>query len=400
MPNHDTPRILISRLSAVGDSVLTLPMLCALRAEFPGAYIAWVTERAAGSLLRGHRALDDLIVVPKGFLKSPAQVRQLRAELRSRHFDIALDPQSLAKSALVSYLSGAKRRIGFSKPRGRELSWWLNRELVTATREHLVDAQLELLQPLGIDSPAVQFDLPIPAAAEARVESILRSLHLGCDFIAINPGAGWNSRLWSNYRYGRVARTMGERYQVPSLVLWAGEHEHQWAKEIVACSGGRAVLAPSTSLPELAAIMRRSRMYLGSDTGPLHIAAAVGTSCVGLFGTTRPPFSGAYGPQHIALQKRYQDGTCRYRRRAPNDAMLEIDIDTVVAACEQLLVHENFTLDEAPRFRSDVSEAMDRRYSVSLSRWTVVRQPDHARTTSSLIDARLGVASTSQTEPT
>lgn len=331
------PRVLISRLSAIGDCVLTTPLLCAIRDHLPNARIAWVTQRAAATLLEGHAALDELIVVRKGWLTSPAEIRRLRSKLRASRFDIAIDPQGLIKSSIVTWLSGAAQRIGFHKPRGRELSRWFNRELVTPTKTHLVDAQLELLKPLGIRNPAVRFDLPVVAEVEDKVDGMIRAAHLGCDFVAVNPGAGWDSRLWSSYRYGRVARCLGERHQLPSLVLWSGARERMWAEEIVACSGGRAVLAPPTTLPELASVLRRARMFVGSDTGPLHIAAAGGTPCVGLHGTTRPADSGAYGAHHIHVQKRYQEGSSRERRRANNDAMLEIDVESVVAGCEQLL---------------------------------------------------------------
>lgn len=331
------PRILISRLSAIGDCILTTPLLCALRDRFPHAHLAWVTERGPATLLEGHAALDELIVVPKRWLKSPTEIRQLRSKLRASRFDIAIDPQGLTKSALVTWLSGAKRRIGFDQPRGRELSRWFNRELVTPTRSHIVDAQLELLKPLGVANPQVRFDLPVIAEVESKVDGMIRAAHLGCDFAAINCGAGWDSKLWSSYRYGRVARCLGERHQLPSFVLWSGERERAWGEETVACSGGRAVLAPPTTLPELAAVLRRARMFVGSDTGPLHIAAAVGTPCVGMFGTTRPEDCGAYGSQHVHIQKRFHDGTSRERRRADNEAMLEIDVDSVVVGCEELL---------------------------------------------------------------
>lgn len=330
-------RILISRLSAIGDCVLTTPLLCALRDHLPNARITWVTERVSAMLLEGHTALDELVVVPKRWLQSPAEIRRLRSKLRASRFDIAIDPQGLTKSSIVSWLSGAAQRIGFHKPRGRELSRWFNRELVAPTKTHLVDAQLELLKPLGIRTPAVRFDLPVIAEVEDKVDGMIHAAHLGCDFVAVNPGAGWDSRLWPAQRYGRVARCLGERHQLPSFVLWAGERERAWAEEIVACSGGRAVLAPPTTLQELASVLRRARIFVGSDTGPLHIASAGGTPCVGLHGTTRPEASGAYGAQHIHIQKRIHDGTSRERRRANNDAMLEIDVDSVVTACEELL---------------------------------------------------------------
>ncbi|MEO8495236.1 MAG: glycosyltransferase family 9 protein [Planctomycetota bacterium] len=331
------PRILISRLSAIGDCVLTTPLLCALRDHFPNSHLAWVTERGPATLLDGHAALDELIVVPKRWLKSPTEIRQLRSKLRAGRFDIAIDPQGLTKSALVTWLSGAKRRIGFHVPRGREVSRWFHSELVKPTKSHIVDAQLELLKPLGVENPRVRYDLPVVPEVKSKVDGMIRAAHLDCDFVAINCGAAWDSKLWSSYRYGRVARSLGERHQLPSLVLWSGERERAWAEEIVACSGGRAVLAPPTTLPELASVLRRARMFVGSDTGPLHIAAAVGTPCVGLFGTTRPEDSGAYGSQHVHVQKRFHDGTSRERRRANNEAMLEIDVDSVVAGCEELL---------------------------------------------------------------
>jgi lipopolysaccharide heptosyltransferase I len=346
-------RILISRLSAIGDCVLTMPMLCAIRDHFPNAHIAWVTQGGPATLLEGHDALDELIVVSRRWMKSPAEILSLRNRLLAGRFDITIDPQGLTKSSLITWLSGATRRIGFRIPRGRELSRCLNRELVPSTSKHLVDAQLELLKPLGIENMKVRFDSPIVSGIERRVASMLDELHLGCDFVAINSGASWGSKLWSTERYGHVARCLGERHEVPSLVCWGEPQERVWAEEIVGCSGGRAVLAPRTTLPELASILRRARMFVGSDTGPMHIAAAGGTPCVGLYGTTRPEVSGAYGPQHVHIQKRYQDGTGAQRRRANNDAMLDIDADSVVAACEQILMREP---DRQRQFEPQASE--------------------------------------------
>jgi ADP-heptose:LPS heptosyltransferase len=168
----------------------------------------------------------------------------------------------------------------------------------------------------------------------------LRTLHLGCPFVTINVGAGWNSRRWPPQQYGRVAKYLGQRYRIPSLVVWAGDRERIWGAEVVAQSGGNALLAPPTRLPELAALLRRSRLFIGSDTGPMHLAAAVGTSCIGLFGTTRPQDSGPYGAQHVVVQTRFQGGTARQRRRADNDAMREIPVDSVCSACDSLLNRE------------------------------------------------------------
>lgn len=329
-----TPRILISRLSALGDCLLTMPLLCALRDHFPRASLTWVVEHNAAPLVRGHRCLDHLIVLRKGWLKSPRQILRLRHQLRELQIDIAIDPQGLLRSGLAARLSGAPRRIGFAAPVGRELTPWLATQTVEPESSHVVDRQLELLVPLGVKWPRVRFEVPEDDSAAARVDDYLRDLR--CDALAvINPGATWDSRLWLMERYGQVARHLSQRGYA-SVVTWAGQRERGWAQAIVESSAGTAHLAPSTTLPELAALVRRARLFVGSDTGPLHLAAAVGTPCVGLYGTTRPEQSGPYGSQHIVLQEFYQAGSTRQRRTAANEAMRAISVERVCRACDEV----------------------------------------------------------------
>jgi lipopolysaccharide heptosyltransferase I len=329
-------RILIVRLSAIGDVLHGLPVLCALRAALPEAHLAWVVEGRASELLAGHPALDELIVVPRGWLKRPKSVGSLWRRLR-RRFDVAIDVQGLTKSAIAARLSGAPLRIGFAAPAGRELSPWLNNRLVVATATHVVDRNLELLAPLGIRSSGARFDLPERAEDAATAERILAELCPGAAPALINPGAGWPSKLWPAERFAGVARHLGEVHRLPSLVVWAGAAERGWAEAIVAGSGGWARLAPATSLVELAALARRARLFVSSDTGPLHLAAAVGTPCVGLFGPMPAERNGPYGPGHIALQRVCLTGSSRSRRQANNDSMLAISVAQVIAACEQIL---------------------------------------------------------------
>jgi lipopolysaccharide heptosyltransferase I len=332
-------RVLIVRLGAIGDVVLNTPVLCALRERFPQAYLAWTVEAPAAPLLAGHRALDRLIVVPRGWLKSWQAVRRLRSDLRTERFDIALDLQGLTKSSVAAWLSGAPRRIGFATAdfEGRELSPWLNTELVAAQRDHVVERGLELLQPLGIEAPTVHFDLNLDPLAVASAEAMLASLGLGTDVTLINPGAGWPSKIWPAERFAAVARHLGTAHGLPSLIVWAGQSERQWAEEIVAGSAGHARLAPATSLVQLAALTRQARLFVSSDTGPLHIAAANGTPCVGLYGPMSARRCGPYGKQHIALQTMCLNGSSRARRTATNESMCAISIETVCEACDQIL---------------------------------------------------------------
>jgi lipopolysaccharide heptosyltransferase I len=330
------PRILIVRLSAIGDALHGLPVLVALRDAFPQAFLAWAIEGRAASLLEGHPALDELIALPRRWLKSPRTVLNLRRRLKAFRFDVTIDVQGLSKSAIAARLSGAPRRIGFAGAEGREISRWLNNELVLPTKTHVVDRNLELLGPLGVHNPQVRFELHDAPADAQTAEHIVANLGLE-RFAIINPGAGWPSKLWPTDRYAAVTRHLSAKHELPSLVVWANPAERQMAEQIVACSGGRAVLAPDTTLGQLAALARRAELFVGSDTGPLHLAGAVGTCCVGLYGPSPLDRNGPYGPQHVGLQKIRLPGSSRERRQAGPESMQAISIADVCEACEQVL---------------------------------------------------------------
>ena len=332
-----SPRILIVRLSAIGDAILTLPLLNALRERFPQALLAWVVEQKASSILEGHEALDELITLPKGFLKSPRALWGLRRRLRDLRFDVALDTQGLTKSAVVGWLSGAKRRIGLAGQWGREISPWLNRELVRPTAPHMVDRTLELLRPLGIERPAVRFRVPETPAEHQQAAKLVQEAGWTHGFAIINPGAGSPSRLWPPSRFAAVARHLGGKWDLPSLVAWAGIGEMATAERIVAESEGHAQLSPPTSLRQLASIARLARLFLSSDTGPLHLAVAVGTPCVGLHGPWPAALTGPYGPEHVAIEKMVFHGSTRQRRRAGRQYMESIDVESVCHACDRIL---------------------------------------------------------------
>ncbi len=337
-PNRSGMRVLLVRLSAIGDVIHGLPVLCALREAQPDAFLAWVVEARAATLLKDHPALDELIVIERGWLQRPWQVWQLRRRLRQVRPDVAIDLQGLARSAIAARLSGAPRRIGFGCEKGRELSPWLNNELVHSSRQHIIECNLELLRPLVIENPPVRFNVPEkPEDALWAEEWIAAQGLLLRGFAIVNPGAGWPSKRWPPERYAAVAAQLGERFGLPSVVVWAGPEEHTWAEQIIGLSEGHAQLAPSTSLLQLAALCRRGRMFIGSDTGPLHLAAAVGTPCVGLYGPMPAERNGPYGPQHIAIQKGTFVGTSRQRRSAPADLMLAIEVEDVLTACEKIL---------------------------------------------------------------
>jgi lipopolysaccharide heptosyltransferase I len=331
------PRILIVRLSAIGDTIHTMPVLCALRDQLPNAFLGWVVERRSSELLRDHPALDELIVLPRRWFLSPRVVWDLRRRLKKLRFDVAVDVQGLTKSAVTAWLSGARRRIGMAGIDGRELSPWLNNERVEPRAAHIVDRNLELLRPLGIEAPMVRFGLPRLPLVDDRAEQIIADAHLGNGFAVINPGAGWSSKLWPPERFAALARHLGHNRGLASIVVSGGAEEHAWARAIVAGSEDHARLAPATSLVELAALVRRARLFIASDTGPLHVAAAVGTPCVGLFGPMPADRNGPYGSAHATVQRMQLSGSSRSRRNAGPESMLAIKVEDVARACDQIL---------------------------------------------------------------
>jgi heptosyltransferase I len=334
-----SPRILIVRLSAMGDVIHGLPVLCALRKAIPDAFLGWVVEGQMGDLVEGHPAIDQLIRVPRRWLASPREIWRLRRRLRTLNFDTTIDLQCLTKSAIAAWLSGAPRRIGKSGPGGRELSPWFHNELTEPNGEHVIDQYLSMLQPLGIEFADVRFDLPERTNDSRMADSFLGANRLPTrQFAILNPGAGWPSKIWPAERYGAIAQHVARAHGMGSVAVWGGADELRLAKTIVATSNNHAILAPPTSMTELGSLCRRAALFVGSDTGPMHLAVAVGTPTISMHGPSRAEWCGAYGPTNIRLQATYQAGSALERRRADNSAMCAIRVESVCGACDRLIL--------------------------------------------------------------
>jgi len=332
------PRILIVRLTAIGDVVHGIPLLCALRDAMPDAFLGWVAEGTAGDVLEGHPALDALIRVPRRWWKSPREVWHMRRRMRDLKFDMTIDMQCLTKSALAAWLSGAPRRIGKAGEFARELSRVFNNDLVEAGGTHVIEHYLSMLRTLGINSPAVRFDMPERAQDAQAAEDFIRSAGIvGQRFAILNPGAGWPSKVWPAERYGELARHLHKVHGLRSVAAWGLPAEKPLAEMIVTASDGQAILAPPTSMLELGALCRRAALFVGSDTGPMHLAVAVGTPTVSMHGPSRADWCGAYGPHNVRMQVRYEAGSSLERRRADDSAMRAITVGMVEHACDQLL---------------------------------------------------------------
>lgn len=335
-PLHDLcrpPRFLISRMSAIGDTILTMPVACALRASFPNAYIAWVVEEKSSPVLMGHQAVDEVIVLRRKWFTSPKSLLKSRARLRQLQCDVSIDCQGMTKSALAGYLSGAKDRIGYFGPCAREFSRFFTNIRVGPQRSHLTDRSLELLGPLGIDSPQVNWQFPLDQQALDWAKNY-RSTLPKQPLAVLNPGATWHSKRWLPERFGETASYLGRRYGAQCVAVWGNELDHQMATQIVDTSHGHAVIAPATNLQQLAALISMADLFISNDTGPLHLSVAVGTPTIGLYGATRPGDSGPYG--QVALQKAYEAGSSRERRQASNQAICQISTADVCDAIDRV----------------------------------------------------------------
>ncbi|MDB2526455.1 glycosyltransferase family 9 protein [Mariniblastus sp.] len=341
MENKQPTRILITRLSHIGDCILTLPVLSAIRGQYPEAFIAWAVESPTQKLLRHHPDLDEIIMIPKGWMTKPKCWSQVTKNLRSFKFDIAIDPQGITKSSLLGWVSGARTRVGGRGRWGRELSPFLNNCLVETESAHVVDRSMELLTAIGVEGEHLKSrrrELPLCEQAVNTMDAWISNADVDRPFAVINPGGSWASKRWEMDRYGAVASYLKRQCQIQSVVVWANDEELEMAKAIHEVDPQASIIAPATSLTELAALTHRSVFFVGGDTGPLHLAVASGTPCVGLYGTTRPEESGAYGSEHLAIQKWYQAGSCRERRSAKNDAMRDIHSSDVIEACDEMIL--------------------------------------------------------------
>ncbi|MEQ1828685.1 MAG: glycosyltransferase family 9 protein [Pirellula sp.] len=334
-----TKRILIVRLSAIGDTLLSVPVLTALRRNFPKAELAWVTERASSQLIEGHSCLDKLFVTSKKTFKSPRQFWTLARQIRQWEPDVTLDLQGLTKSSLLAWFSGASQRLGFRRGvfDGRELSTTLNNRLFQPSTSHIVDRGLELLRLLGVQDDKVEFGLPDSEQEELFAEQTLRSLFLDGRFAVINVGAGWPSKIWPSDRYASVAQHLWEQWGIPSLVMWSGDQERMAAEQVTAIANSCASLAPSTTLVQLRGVVRQACLFVGSDTGPMHLAVALGIPTIGMIGPMPLERVAPYGSKNIGIQRERLPDSKSSERRGNCAPMLSISVGDVTAAIDRLV---------------------------------------------------------------
>ena len=308
--------ILIIRLSAIGDVVHVLPCLHALRIAFPLAHIGWVVEELSAALLKGHPEIDELFVIPKKHWRAHPVRTLLNGEksafyshLRETHWDVAIDFQGLTKSGWPAWRSGAPLRIGFGGVDCREINrCFTNRRVIPPTSaRHVIERNLSLLAPLGITAPEVAWRFPDFESEHCELAPFLNSLG-GAGFIALYPGAGWETKRWPPHHFASLAKLLQKNSPtgkpIPQVLMW-GPGEESLCRQIqteAALPSDALIIAPRTNLRQLTALLSQASLVIGGDTGPIHLAAALGKPVIGIYGGSDPLRNGPWGQRNIIIQ--------------------------------------------------------------------------------------------------
>lgn len=339
--------ILIVKLSAIGDVIHTLPSLSALRRLYPAAHITWVVEEAASDLVWGHPLLDRVLIFRRKSWMADVKAGRLRsawrgfknflADLQSRRYDLVIDFHGLLKSSIVVFLSGGERKLGYD-------SWqeasrlFLTEKIPEDMNKHAVDRYLDFPRHLGADVDPIEFVLPLTDEAFRRVETIMRKHGLlKKQFIAISPEALWDTKLWNRRKFATLADAIQQTLKIP--VVFTG-HDKEPLDNITAQMVTKAVhLGGQTSLRELACLYSNALLVVTTDSGPMHLAAAVGTPVVALFGPTDPNRTGPYGKGHAVIRTGITCSPCFKKTCKTRRCMEDIAPEDVLKAVRTMADH-------------------------------------------------------------
>jgi heptosyltransferase-1 len=343
-------RLLVVRLGAMGDVIHTLAPVVSLRAAFPHMNIGWMIEDrwsellcAGGASLSGSRSpqrpvVDFVHVVDTKRWRKSLLSRQTRheaghafRETRDQHYEISLDFQGALKSAAFARMSKANAIFGFVHPREWPARFFYQHRIEISGR-HVIEQYHSLAEAVA-GKPLAQSAPMFPRDGNAEVSIAKKLSGLSKSLVIINPGAGWGAKQWPAARYGEVARALSLDGSFPFINF--GPNEHKLAYEVQTASDGLAQPI-SCSISELIALTRHARLFIGGDTGPLHLAAALKVPVVAIFGPTDPARNGPYGTKNRVLRSP-ASRTSLSHTRAPDPGLLAISADEVISAARELL---------------------------------------------------------------
>ena len=328
-PRAERLRVGLVKLGAIGDVVNSLPFVNRLRDAWPQAHITWCIAPLAHGLVQGHPAIDEFLVLD---LTRPSLWPRYVLQLRRARFDLVIDLQRLAKSGLIARLSGAPRRLGFDRARSKESSWIFMNELIPAnpTPGVTVEQYLEFADHLRLPPSPTRWDLPLPARPRHHSER---------PSIVINPGASKDANRWPPAYWASLCRKLVEEFGA-SVVVTGGAEDRELAQELQTRAGVPLENACGRfGLKESASLFRAADLFVGGDTGPLHIAVAVGTPVVALFGAADPLRTGPHGQAQQVVRHLVPCAPCR-KRSCPiegHPCMRDLEVEVVLSKVRETL---------------------------------------------------------------
>jgi heptosyltransferase-1 len=363
-------RILLIKLSAMGDVVHTLPLLNKLRRRFAQARIDWLVTPGIAELLTHNSAISNVIEFERQEWTAPwrlapyAGAARLIAQLRAVQYDLVLDLQGQLRSGLFAFASGAPVRIGFDKPRAavwnasprkipdeaRRHAWQGAREGSFLAYTHHVELPTLDIHPverylrfgalIGLDADRADFAFPIPPEATNRIDALLDYYEVaGAKLVVMAPGTNWETKQWRTDGFGEVARHFLQKKFAVALIGSARDHEV--CAEVAKLAPGAINLAGETTLTELAALIRRGAICVSNDSGPMHLAVALGRPVVAVFGPTDPVWAGPYRQDNAVLRADLPCSPCYLRllSRCPHnhDCMKNVAAATVIERAEKII---------------------------------------------------------------
>lgn len=353
VPMEQVQRILIIKPSSIGDVVNALPFLSSLRRRYPDRHIAWLVEEEAAELLLGHPLLDRVIVsgrrrwareVRTPFRGSTAlqEIVTLIAELRQGRYDLVVDLQGLLKSALMVICTGARFRVGLAGSREGSERALTHVVPLPPGPLHAVDRYLEAARFLGADPLSKAFVFPSRPEDGARAEALLAEAEVrpNAVVVALNPQARWRTKLWDEERFARLGDVLARRHGARILVIGSSSDLLRARRLASHMSLAPFVATGRTDLKVLIALLQRIDLLVTVDSGPMHLAAALGTPLVALFGATDPRLIGPYGGDGVVLRVPLPCSPCSKRRcqiETDRLCMRSISVEEVAEAASALL---------------------------------------------------------------
>jgi lipopolysaccharide heptosyltransferase I len=322
-------RYLVVRLTALGDILHTVPAVAALRAAHRSARIDWVVDRKWAPVLEGSPAINQ--VIPFIRRSVPGALTCVRC-LRQNHYACAIDFQGLYKSSVIAIASGAPRRIGFDRGWAREgAAALLYTERVTPKGRHVTELNYSLAERAGAARPSSpEYPLRVPAGGAASIRARLGELGVA-GYVVVGPGGSWRAKCWPPERYGEFCRELEKRSNLRVVVVH-GPGEESLAGQVCAAAMPSRPVVIRTTIEELMGLLAHARCVVAADSGPLHLAAALGTPVVGLYGPTDPARNGPFVPGAVMISQARPEEISYKRRTTYSPAMLRISVSQVVEA--------------------------------------------------------------------